>query len=193
MSRIITACFILPTLWLAGCASQEPNANTLLIQDLTRKLVAIEHNQQTMQQQIKTLTEQSRYPVGVAAVPVDRRTGRVANTINANIGAEALYEQAMGLYRAGNVANAIPLLERYLIESPNGAQAVMAQYWLGDGYYYQRDFEMANRYLGTFLKNAPNSEKSSLALTKLIDSLKAVGRHQDATILAEQGASAIAR
>lgn len=191
----IIAWIAIGSLLLAGCASKEPDANTLLIQDLTRKLVAIEQNQHTMQQKIAMLTERSHFPVGVAAIAVDRHTGRVSalNNNNASMGTDALYEQAMGLYRAGNVASAIPLLEQYLIDAPNGSKAILAQYWLGDAYYYQRDFDMASHYLGIFLKNAPDSDKSSRALTKLVDALQTVGRHQEAAILAEQGASAIMR
>lgn len=178
---------------LTGCATQsapiEPKVDSQgqLLQELTRRVVGLEQEQNALKAQVATLAEYARLPTGVAVVPVTR-TGAVASAVAA--GGE--FDAALNLYRAGDVAQAIALFEQFLNTTQlNDARVPLAQYWLGDAYYTQRNFEMANRLLATSLKNNPNSEKAPMALAKLIESLRALGRTADAEALAQYGVQAI--
>ncbi len=195
MSPKLLAISSICSLFLVGCAStsNEVDPRDLMLQELTQRVANIEQQQNDLQTQLAVLSQYSHIPKGVAAVPVARNTGMVINEQVAQSGDGGIYEQALNIYRAGDIVTAIPMFERYLAENPNGAQVPMAQYWLGDAYYNQRDYQMANRYLGTFLKNMPNSDKTQVALSKLIESLRAVGRNEDADILSQSGVSAIVR
>ena len=92
----------------------------------------------------------------------------------------------------GDLNGAIGTFEQFLNSgSASGNEAALAQYWLGDAYYMQRNYDMASRYLGAYLKAQPNGERSQAALNKLVESLRALGRTADADTLASQGVSAL--
>ena len=55
----------------------------------------------------------------------------------------------------------------------------------------QRNYDMASRYLGAYLKAQPNGDRAQAALSRLVESLRAMGRTEDANTLASQGVSAL--
>ena len=55
----------------------------------------------------------------------------------------------------------------------------------------QRNYDMASRYLGAYLKAQPNGDRAQAALNRLVESLRAMGRNEDAATLASQGISAL--
>ena len=101
------------------------------------------------------------------------------------------YEEGLAQYRAGDLNGAIGTFEQYLNSGVSGPEAALAQYWLGDAYYMQRNYDMASRYLGAYLKAQPNGDRAQAALNRLVESLRAMGRNEDAATLASQGISAL--
>ena len=101
------------------------------------------------------------------------------------------FEEGLAQYRAGNLNGAIGTFEQYLNSGASGPEAAQAQYWLGDAYYMQRNYDMASRYLGAYLKAQPNGDRAQAALSRLVESLRAMGRTEDANTLASQGVSAL--
>lgn len=184
-------------LLLSGCGASsvqmaEMQSNASQLRNLSDRVAQLEANQQAMSEQLAK--GGVRVPSGITAVPAQRRSGVYDDQpIRAAAGEADGFEQAMSVYRAGDLANAATLFEQYINQGGNGdaARLNLARYWLGDAYYNQRQFNLANRYLGQYLREAPNGEKSAAALEKLIQSLRASGRDQDASLLSQYGVQAI--
>lgn len=180
------------TLILAGCGTNELQMQVDSLratnQTLTERLTRLEQEQGELQRKVAE-TGNIRVPTGISAVPSARRGGTAA-PIPATDGS---YGQAYALFQAGDVDNAIPAFERFLQSGgASGEEAALAQYWLGEAYYTKRNYDMASRYFGAYLKVAPQSARSPHALQKLVESLRAQGRTQDADIVQSQGVSALA-
>lgn len=182
---------------LAGCGANNEQlsmieSNSDKVRALTERVAQLEVQQQAIGEQLAR--GGIRVPSGITAIPSPRRSGVYDDqAILAAAGAADGYDQALSVYRAGDLANAAALFEQYINQGGNGdaARLNLARYWLGDAYYNQRQFELANRYLGQYLRQEPNGEKASTALQKLIQSLRATGREQDAALLSQHGPSVI--
>ena len=129
-------------------------------------------------------------PSGVSAVITPRR-GEAAPAATSGGEGSSSFEEGLAQYRAGNINGAIGTFEQYLNSGASGPEAAQAQYWLGDAYYTQRNYDMASRYLGAYLKAQPNGDRAQAALNRLVESLRAMGRSEDANTLASQGVSAL--
>ena len=179
---------------LAGCGTQELQMQVDSVRaenrTLTQRLARMEQEQSELRNKLAQAST-VRVPTGISAVPAARRgaAGQGA-PIPATDGS---YGQAYALFQAGDLNNAIPAFEQYL-NSGNAAgnERDLAQYWLGEAYYNKRNHDMASRYYAAYLKAAPQGERSPQAMQKLIESLRAMGRNEDAEVLRSQGISAIA-
>ena len=189
---------VLALAWvLAGCATNRDlfEKNAVAIQKLKNQISDLSARSDRLERELQAA--RVRIPSGVLAVESERK--KKSSRPSPVAGGSALdsrasgYEDSLALYRAGDVNGAIHGLREFIAGNARGKQAVMAQYWLGDAYYAQRNYEKALRHLGIFLKNHPQGEKTDPALEKLIASLRAVGRDDDAEILAKEGINAIAR
>lgn len=193
----LVALFI--TIFLSGCVSRELEEqlaqNQQTITQLRNNVIDLKAENEGLQKQLKE-AKQGRIPSGVIAVDAGDSRGNAYSNGQVQAGTvvstEATgYDNALQLYRAGDINGAIAGFQQYLASGAQGEQAALAQYWIGTGYYSQRNYEQALRYLGTFLKNLPQSDKTDTALNQLITSLRAVGRDNDAQILEQHGVSAI--
>lgn len=181
---------------LAGCVTNNDlfEENAVAIQKLKNRIIDLERRGDNFERQLKSA--RVRIPSGVHAVESARKQEQsqssevsTGTVLDPGIGG---YENALALYRAGDVDGAIRGLQQFIAGNARNEQAVIAQYWLGSAYYTKRNYTQALRHLGIFLKNRPQGEKTDLALEKLIRSLRAVGRNDDADILAKEGTNAIA-
>jgi tetratricopeptide (TPR) repeat protein len=64
---------------------------------------------------------------------------------------KATLYRAMQYYEAGDFVNAKIFLERSLEDAPDANAKAMANYWLGDIYHNQKDYQSSQRYMGNFL------------------------------------------
>ena len=184
-------------LLLSGCGANNAQmaqlqSNSDMLRALSDRVAQLEAQQQALGEQVAS--SGIRVPTGITAIPSQRRSGVYDDQpIRAAIGQVDGFERALSVYRAGDLANAATLFEQYINQGGNGnaERLNLARYWLGDAYYNQRQFDLANRYLGQYLREAPNGEKSAAALEKLIPSLRAAGRDQDANLLSQYGVQAI--
>lgn len=181
---------------LGACSSglqEKLDQSTATIQQLQNQVVDLRAENAGLQQQLSE-AKQARIPTGVIAVDASG-TGSLYQQVSAGtVVSEAnsgSYDNALQLYRAGDIDGAIRGFKAFLAGGAQGEQAALAQYWIGDANYSKQDYQQAVRYLGTFLRNMPYSKKSAPALQKLIKALRAVGRDEDADILQNQGVSAI--
>ena len=186
-----TLALITFALLASGCATIDPEqyaATQRQVNDLSTRLKKLEADQVALQTRLDEVGKGARLPSGVNAVVTPRRGEAAPAAANSTGGG---YEEGLAQYRAGNLNGAIGTFEQYLNSGASGPEAAQAQYWLGDAYYMQRNYDMASRYLGAYLKAQPNGDRAQAALSRLVESLRAMGRTEDANTLASQGVSAL--
>ena len=186
-----TLALITFALLASGCATIDPEqyaATQRQVNDLSTRLKKLEADQVALQTRLDEVGKGARLPSGVNAVVTPRRGEAAPAAANSTGGG---YEEGLAQYRAGDLNGAIGTFEQYLNSGASGPEAALAQYWLGDAYYMQRNYDMASRYLGACLKAQPNGDRAQAALNRLVESLRAMGRNEDAATLASQGISAL--
>ena len=186
-----TLALITFVLLASGCATIDPEqyaATQRQVNDLSTRLKKLEADQVALQTRLDEVGKGARLPSGVNAVVTPRRGEAAPAAANSTGGG---YEEGLAQYRAGDLNGAIGTFEQYLNSGASGPEAALAQYWLGDAYYMQRNYDMASRYLGAYLKAQPNGDRAQAALNRLVESLRAMGRNEDAATLASQGISAL--
>jgi len=112
---------------------------------------------------------------GVAAAGVAAAGGGADNAGSANAPVDnvpssveqAVYTQAFDALKAGSYSVAITGFKDFLGTYPTSPLADNAQYWLGEAYYVNRDFDSAAGAFRTVLKKWPDSRKAPDALLKL--------------------------
>lgn len=177
----------------SGCATIDPEqyaATQRQVNDLSTRLKKLEADQVALQTRLEEVGKGARLPSGVSTVITPRR-GEAAPAATSGGEGSSSFEEGLAQYRAGNINGAIGTFEQYLNSGVSGPEAAQAQYWLGDAYYTQRNYDMASRYLGAYLKAQPNGDRAQAALNRLVESLRAMGRTEDANTLASQGVSAL--
>ena len=77
------------------------------------------------------------------------------------------YQQAFDMLRELRYAQATEAFRNFLKQYPDGRYAHIAQYWLGEAGYAQRDFRQAISDYNALLVNHPNSPKRAEAMLKM--------------------------
>jgi len=77
------------------------------------------------------------------------------------------YQTAYNAIKSRNYAQAIPGMEKYLQQYPNGKYAANAHYWLGELYMVQGQSDKAASQFNTIISNYPSFEKIGDATLKL--------------------------
>src|SRR5579862_6587599 len=80
---------------------------------------------------------------------------------------QAVYSQAFDALKAGSYSVAITGFKDFLSTYPASPLAENAQYWLGEAYYVNKDYESAAGAFRAVLKKWPDSRKAPDALLKL--------------------------
>jgi tol-pal system protein YbgF len=79
----------------------------------------------------------------------------------------AAYQKAFDMLRELRYAEATAAFRAFLKEYPQGRYAHIAQYWLGEAGYAQRDFRQAIADYTALIANYPNSPKLAEAMLKM--------------------------
>jgi tol-pal system protein YbgF len=103
--------------------------------------------------------------VGGAATP-GAAAGAAAGNAPSSV-EQAVYSQAFDALKAGSYSVAITGFKDFLGTYPASALAENAQYWLGEAYYVNHDYDAAAIAFRTVLKKWPDSRKAPDALLKL--------------------------
>ena len=103
--------------------------------------------------------------VGGAATP-GAAAGAAAGNAPSSV-EQAVYTQAFDALKAGSYSVAITGFKDFLGTYPASALAENAQYWLGEAYYVNHDYEAAAGAFRAVLKKWPDSRKAPDALLKL--------------------------
>lgn len=77
------------------------------------------------------------------------------------------YQQVFEVVKTGSSEDAIAGLKEFLRVYPQSDYADNAQYWLGEMYYTQKEFDSALTAFSNLLEKYPNSSKHSEALLKI--------------------------
>jgi len=93
-------------------------------------------------------------------------TGAAAGNAPSSV-EQAVYTQAFDALKAGSYSVAITGFKDFLGTYPASALAENAQYWLGEAYYVNHDYEAAAAAFRAVLKKWPDSRKAPDALLKL--------------------------
>lgn len=120
----------------------------LLKQDLTARLTALEERLGKMEKDFKGLDEQVKK---AAAVPK---------------GPEAVYQQGYEAMKAGDTVKAREFFSTFLEQNPSHNLAANAQYWIGETYYSEKNFELAVLEFQEVIKNFPDKDKAPAAMLK---------------------------
>lgn len=80
---------------------------------------------------------------------------------------QAVYNQSFDALRAGSYSTAITGFRDFLKSYPQSPLAENAQYWLGEAYYVNHDYDSAAEAFRTVLKRYPDARKAPDALLKL--------------------------
>jgi tol-pal system protein YbgF len=80
---------------------------------------------------------------------------------------QGYYKTAFDLLKAGQYDKAITAFQQFLAAFPDSSLADNAQYWLGEAYYVNKDFESALKSFRSVVDRWPNSRKLPDALLKI--------------------------
>lgn len=98
----------------------------------------------------------------------------------------AAYQQAFDMLRQLQYAQATTAFRDFLEKYPNGRYAHIAQYWLGEAGYAQRDFKQAIVDYRALIANHTNSPKRAEAMLKIGYSYYELKQYAEATEILEQ-------
>jgi len=105
--------------------------------------------------------------VAAAGAAADKGAGEAAGSNEPSSVEQAVYNQAFDALKAGSYSTAITGFRDFLKTYPGSALAENAQYWLGEAYYVNHDYDGAAGAFRTVLKKWPDSQKAPNALLKL--------------------------
>lgn len=117
----------------------------LLKEDLTKRLAALEGRMTKLE---KGVEEQQTKAAAALKSP------------------EQLYQQGQDALKAGQGAKARELFASFLVQYPKHALASNAQYWIGESYYAEKNYEQAVLEFQEVIKNYPDKEKAPAAMLK---------------------------
>ena len=104
--------------------------------------------------------------VGASTTPGSAAPGAAAGSTASSV-EQAVYTQAFDALKAGSYSVAITGFKDFLGTYPASPLAENAQYWLGEAYYVNHDYEAAAGAFRAVLKKWPDSRKAPDALLKL--------------------------
>src|SRR3989338_669527 len=80
---------------------------------------------------------------------------------------EALYNEAQNLFMAGRLSESAEQFSKFIQHYPKHSLADNAQYWVGETYYSQKDYQKAVMEFQKAVDNYPNENKAPDALKKV--------------------------
>jgi tol-pal system protein YbgF len=101
-------------------------------------------------------------------------------------GEQATYDVAFNALKAGNYKGAIDGFRNFVAAYPTSPLASNAQYWLGEAFYVNRDYQNAITSFQKVMTDWPDSRKAPDALVKVGFTQSAMGRNGDARVTLEE-------
>jgi len=166
--------------------------------ELERLIQALQADLQASQAEIRELKDQMRYERGTTGAPgmgsgpadsggfPPPMSGRGVTGVppegapDPQTTPRSLYDAAYQDLTRGNHGLALMGFEEVLTQFPDSELADNAQYWIGETYYDQADYEKSLEEFRKVALNFPTGDKVPAALLKAGFSLQALGFKQDA-------------
>jgi len=145
------------------------------LRELRGRLDDLEHSEESLAKQQRDLYGDLDKRLGGGAAAAGGAAGAAAAGAAAAGAADAgpssteqaVYSQAFDALKAGSYSVAITGFKDFLGNYPQSTLADSAQYWLGEAYYVNRDYDSAGGAFRSLLKKWPDSRKAPDALLKL--------------------------
>jgi len=140
------------------------------LRELSGRLDQIEHNDEALSKQQHDLSADLDKRVGALGPGAAGAEAGAAGAAGSNAPSpveQAVYNQAFDALKAGGYSTAITGFKDFLHNYPASPLADNAQYWLGETYYVNHNYELAAGAFRTVLKKWPDSRKAPDALLKL--------------------------
>jgi tol-pal system protein YbgF len=168
--------------------SQHVDENQASLRELQGRIEELEHSNEALAKQQRDLyADLDKRLGGNGTVPAPGAPGAAGAAVGAAAGTssagaaagatpadngpssteQAVYAQAFDALKAGSYSLAITGFKDFLTTYPSSPLAENAQYWLGEAYYVNHDYESAAGSFRTVLKKWPDSRKAPDALLKL--------------------------
>ncbi|GFO65934.1 tol-pal system protein YbgF [Geomonas paludis] len=96
---------------------------------------------------------------------------------------EQLYQQGQDALKAGQGAKAREFFASFLVQHPKHNLAANAQYWIGESYYQEKNYEQAVLEFQEVIKNYPDKEKAPAAMLKQGMAFKELGDNKSAAYI----------
>lgn len=96
------------------------------------------------------------------------------------------YAAAYQTFKNGNYAKAREAFQEFLVTYPSGEYADNAQYWIGECYFFEKQFEKAILEYEKVTRKFPSSNKVPYALVKQALSFQNLGDKASAKLLLQQ-------
>lgn len=122
-------------------------------EDADRRIIALEERILKQQVLIDTLTKKM---TEITAVKKEEAPSTP----------DALYQKGLDLLKAGENAAAREQFSKFLEQNPKHELAANANYWLGETYYSEKNYESAILSYQDVIKNYPGKEKVVAAMLK---------------------------
>ena len=129
-------------------------------EDADRRIIAIEDRVVKIQAGLDELTKK------IAEVPVPPKEKPLTP--------DALYLKGLDSFKAGDMAAAREIFTKFLEQNPQHDLDANANYWIGETYYSEKNFEPAILSFQEVIKNFPNKEKAPAAMLKQALSFKSI-------------------
>jgi len=157
--------------------SQQLDEMQASLRELRGRVDQLEHNSETLGKQQRDLYGDLKKRLdaagGAAALGAAAGSASAADAAAATANSapssveQAVYAQAFDALKAGSYSVAITGFKDFLATYPQSPLAENAQYWLGDAYYVNHDFDAATGAFRTVIKKWPDSRKTPDALFML--------------------------
>lgn len=141
------------------------------LRELSGRLDELEHNNEALSKQQHDLYADLDKRIGsggagAAGAPANADQGG-AGTNAPSSTEQSVYSQAFDALKAGSYSVAITGFKDFLTNYPASSLADNAQYWLGEAYYVNHDYDAAGSAFRTVLRKWPDSRKAPDALLKI--------------------------
>jgi tol-pal system protein YbgF len=152
-------------------AAQHSEEMAEQIRELRGRIEELEHEEEALSKHAAPATappasDGSAPAAAAGAGAAGAATGGAA-VVEPSSTEQAVYSQAFDALKAGSYSIAITGFKDFLTTYPTSPLAENAQYWLGEAYYVNHDYDAAAGAFRTVLKKWPGGKKSPDALLKL--------------------------
>lgn len=150
--------------------------------DLDRRLSGLVAGGVGLQSQSSGLVNNSPEPSATASAGVTSTTANASAASTSDAG-KAAYQKAYGLLKSGEVEAAKQAFKAYLVKYANGRYVPNGQYWLGEIYMLDQQFQEAGEAFSVVVEQYPAHRKMLDASYKLGKVYHLQGKNEKAKVI----------